>query len=140
MPITTKTIAPLIQNAGNKPDYFGHVVFSLHLKNKTIFVYHTAMFRLGFTARNGHAKGFGNLIEIHRRPATENDDAYFLGGTRARWQVYDNVTGLLEDEQNYYPEGVDALKQALVGCKLLSDSMIKTLKTLSHEKTQANPT
>lgn len=91
----------------------GSIAFQWHPKKGVMYVFHTAMYRLGFAARNAEAKGFGSLIELYRRPATPADNIYFLSGTRAKWTIYENLKSLIDDEKAFAPDHVAELEKAI---------------------------
>lgn len=108
----------------------GQIVFALHPKKRVIYVYHTKMFEQGFADRNSLAKGFGNLLEICRRETTANDNCYFLGWTRAKWEVYGSVENLIADEMNFCPSSASLIKEnVLAFLKRLNIKLSNTLQT-----------
>lgn len=88
-------------------------IVGLRRKNGTYIVFHTAMFRRGFGARNAHAKGFLSAFEVFRRPANDANALCFLGGSRARWATYDSKKALLDDERVFAPEYVEEISKKL---------------------------
>lgn len=88
-------------------------IVGLKRPNGTYIVFHTAMFRRGFGARNAHAKGFSSAREVFRRPANDADALCFLGGSRARWATYDSKKALLSDEEVFAPEYVEEISKKL---------------------------
>lgn len=92
--------------------YTGDIV-GLKRKNGTYIVFHTAMFRRGFSDRNAHAKGFLTAFEVFRRPANDADALCFLSGSRARWATYDSKKALIDDERTFAPEYVEEISKKL---------------------------
>lgn len=110
-------------------NYPGQIVYSIHRKKKVIYVWHTRMKELGFSERNGIAKGFTSLLEITRRKTTKNDNTWFLGWKRAKWSVYGDLKTLEADERNFCPDEADRIIQEIKAyLKLLNITLSKTIQ------------